>query len=211
MHKKDEDNFSIGLFSYQGSTGVTHMALALAAYFSSKKGRRVWFIEVGNQHTIETLAGQIKVRRIGEEGEFLADRVTFFPNVTIERAMELLHLARGIVIVDIGVWDKEKGPLLGMCSRRWLLGDFSLWKQEAIVQMLLWKIGTKKRHWDKCMCFFGKKHTRKISSKIGEKVECLPEIADPLLLGREGAEAIEKFLETREGKIYHKNIRGLIK
>ena len=167
MHKNKDDRYKIiGVFSYQGHVGVTHFALVLASYFSSKKGKKVWYIEVGKQYTIQSLSKDLQGRYIGEKGEFIVDRITFFPNVTIDRVLNLLQSSPDIVIMDFGRITKETEELLKKCQARWLICDFSLWKQEWISNILMRRSRQQQKPWSRCWCFFGKKHVKRYSLKI---------------------------------------------
>lgn len=198
MHKKKDDmQYPIGICSYQKGVGVTHLALSLATYFSSKQGKKVWYLEVGNQFTIENLREPIKGRYLGKDGQFQAEHITFFPNLQEEKVLGLMASAPGIIIIDFGQLSEGKEELLKLCPQRWLVCDIALWKQEQLVKTLNWKKNEEKL-WNRCVCFFGKKQRGKITRQIGEKIWSVPQVSNPFCMSREEARELLGFLHKTE-------------
>lgn len=195
MHKKTDDNIGpVGIFSYQGNAGVTHLALMTASYFSSKKGRNVWYLELGNQYTIERMVTTVNGRYMGKNGEFIADRIRFFPNVSVEKALELLKKAPEVVIIDFGKMTPDKIRVLILCEKRILVSNLSLWKQEEFLDIVTEKIKGPGKLWTRHVCFFGKGNIRLVSKRIKEKIEGLREADVPFYLKKEQADQILKLL-----------------
>ena len=195
MHKNEDDKKSpIGVFSYQGHAGVTHLALMMASYFSSKKGRTVWYLELENQYCIEGICSALNGRYIGKRGEFVVDRITFFPNLTIQKATAILNRAPGIVLIDFGVMTPEKENLLKSCQKRFLMSDLSLWKQEKYLEIFFEKMKRDGKVWDKNICFFGKRYAGKVAWKTKEKIEVLKPVDTPFTLRKEDVSQILRLL-----------------
>ena len=60
------------------------MALMMASYFSSRRGRMVWYLEVGNQYCIERICTALNGRFIGKNGEFVIEAVKSYRHSTFE-------------------------------------------------------------------------------------------------------------------------------
>lgn len=204
MHKKEDDGTkTIALFSYQGHTGVTHFALLLASYFSSKRGKNVWYFEVGNQYAIESILDVVKGRYIGTDGEFKVDKVTFFPNMSAERARRLANKMPGVIIMDFGKLTAEKEELVQLCDERILMIDGMLWKQDGLVRVLTQKKNKNEKLWTRCFCFFGRGYQKFLSSALKEKIDSVPEITNPLCLKREDIKKIFPLVHKQELYITH--------
>lgn len=182
----------VGLFSYQPGVGVTNLATTFSSLLSSRQGKKVWYLEIGGQHTIEKLMNKLKGHYVGDRGEFMVDRITFFPNLSVEKAMGLLKDAPGAVVMDFGVMEYEKEKLAALCTKRILVCDFSLWNQDTIVRTMLWKKEDKKKIWSKCACYLGKGQIKWVEKELEETIYPLPEITNPFCVCRQEFKEIMK-------------------
>lgn len=193
MHKEARAiNLRIGFFGYQPKVGVTNLALTFSTLLSSRQGKKVWYLEIGPQHTVEKLVSFINGTYIGEHGEFQSDGITFFPNLSVKRTIDLLKCAPEVVMIDFGKISPEKEKVLAMCEQRILVCDFSLWNQETIIQRLFRQKEDKNKNWNQCVCYFGKRHIKKVERQLKEKVYPLPDIVNPFCVGKEELKDIMK-------------------
>ena len=130
-------HLTIGILGCSRGAGVTHLALALCSYCSSKRGKSCAYLELHARREIAHLSshgnssyGKQELSNGGHLRRPLLrlSQTDYYPAVTADEIPLLLNQGYDYLILDSGALDEGLFPEFLRCDRKFVLGSLAPWK-----------------------------------------------------------------------------------
>ncbi len=123
---------TIGILGCSSGAGVTHLAIALCNYCTSKQKKKCAYLELHARNEISQLVPEAKlsipIRLCG---------VDYYPAVAAGEVPALLNRGYDCLVLDVGTPDEGMISEFLRCDRKLILGSLAPWKSwkyEALFQ-----------------------------------------------------------------------------
>jgi hypothetical protein len=129
---------TIGVIGTHHGTGVTHLSILLANYLSEWMGKKVAYVEYGQQNDIkymeqiyEETHGSAK-EHTKEEEFFLIHRVAYYKSIRPADLAMVIGSSYDCIILDLGMdFTKNKHEFF-RCDRKFVVSSLTPWKQQEL-------------------------------------------------------------------------------
>ena len=182
----------VAVFGTEKSVGVTSLCVALAAMASSGKNTKVLLLEMGNQHTFVKIRRFYDRKMLSTDGEFQMDRIRFYPDTTIEKALDLIAQEDVFIILDCGKDVMKYQEVLKFCTRKILLCSLLPWKIQQVIFLLTHE--KCENLWDCALVTSGKSQLQKIKRITGYSMKPWIFIEEPLSLKKHDMEELYQLI-----------------
>ncbi|MBO5069990.1 MAG: hypothetical protein J6C37_06465 [Roseburia sp.] len=133
--KGTRSHTTIGILGCTPGCGVTHLAIALGSYCSSKSRKSTAFLEF---HTRNEISGLLPENRLAEFEENSSQRphfklqgMDYYPCVKSNEIPALMNRRYDYLILDMGSLGEADLSEFLRCDRKLVLGSLAPWKAES--------------------------------------------------------------------------------
>lgn len=140
---KKKFTITVGITGTQTQVGVTHLAIMLANYLSSKERCRVAVVDFSKKQSLlllQEIYEECDMRQKTEvcfDNTFCIHGVDYFSRATQRDIANILQLGYEYVVMDFGGlnWENSEYEIL-RCHKRILVGSCCEWQQKAFFQVM---------------------------------------------------------------------------
>lgn len=133
--KGTKSHATIGILGCTPGCGVTHLAIALGSYCSSKSKKSTAFLELHPRDEISRLLPGTKAVDPEESStvrpHFKLQGIDYYPQVKSDEIPALLNLKYDYLILDMGSLGEADLSEFLRCDRKLVLGSLAPWKTES--------------------------------------------------------------------------------
>lgn len=125
---------TIGIIGCQPGSGVTHLAITLSNYCSSRLRQNTACLELHSRNELSQLSSQLNEHSDYEEQRitpaFRIQKVDYYPSICSDMIPVLLNRGYGYLILDLGNINEADHQEFLRCDKKLVLGSLSPWKKE---------------------------------------------------------------------------------
>lgn len=170
----------IGIIGADSGVGTTFVAVTISAYLADRRGKKTVLLSAGGHQAEEMDIGKGKFR--------------YESYVKLEELPARCNGEEEYYIVELGC-DYERARLDFLrCDRKIVVGSWTPWKKPSYGRLMdKIVIEDNYKQWIDCLILFGdKKDKKEFSKRYNVAVNSIPYIDDPLRIGENEADFIEK-------------------
>lgn len=203
MKKSGQKNYTvtIGIVGADDHVGVTHLAIMIANYLSSKERFRVAVIDLSQRNSLLELqkihdsCDKLLKKELMNETMFQVHKVDYYSYVSQRDIANILHLGYRYVIVDFGKVVGEYEHEILRCHQRILVGSCCEWQQNQFKKAVEMNVMSKDHGIWAYAAFLGINEIRHgLEKKYRIQIHKIPYVEDPFCLSRIHFEPLKNIL-----------------
>lgn len=192
---------TIGVIGTHHGTGVTHLSILLANYLSQWLGKKVAYVEYGQQEDImhmkniySEVYGSTK-ESSEEEDFFLIHRVTYYKSVRPAELAEIIGASYDCIILDLGMdFIKNKHEFF-RCDRKLVVSSLTPWKQQELERFQQHTCHINQSdEWLYMIPFVKKRELKQAAKEFRKQFWGIPYEPDPFSLSEETIHLFQKVI-----------------
>ena len=201
--KRERSRTTIGIAGCCPGCGVTHLAVALSCFCSSKLRKKTAYLELHERNEISSLfsnenpfscentfsrGGQIALCKEKQtDASIHRRRIDYYPNVACEQVPVLLNRGYEYLILDLGSSQEAKKSEFLRCDIKLVLGSLAPWKVSYYNNFLKeYSFGDQA---GQCILYFVQSGSRKTTTLFSKEhhisVQNIPFIKNPFQIEKE--------------------------
>lgn len=201
--RKRNYTITVGIAGADDCVGVTHLAIMLANYLSSKERCRVAVVDLSKRNSLKVLQNIYEEchakKQLGGlwENRFQIHKVDYFSLITQRDIANLLQLGYDYVLMDFGkVSLRENSLEILRCHRRILVGSCCEWQQASFITAIEACQSSKDQGMWQYAAFMGAEDIRHRLEKLYRiSIHKIPYEADPFRLSRNHFDLLRNVLQ----------------
>ncbi len=192
LSKKNSHLIGIGGIGH--SVGCTHFAIMMANFLAGYQRKRTALLEWNQSGDFERLE-KVCTGKCRNGKLFRVLEVDYLKEAGREELAEVLCSNYDEILIDFGVVNDELLTELIRCERQYLVGSFSEWQEQALLNF--WKAHrTGKKSWEYLAVFGSEETRREFRKRPGIATERIPFSADAFSVTKECCVFFQKILNT---------------